>query len=195
MFRKLRQARAYIGRELSAYFLLPVAPDTSPSTRRRWYWLRLFNTVGLPIGLVVVAVISLTSRYNIALHKHVTSSSHALGTKAEGAVDGLRHGQLGFHSKEEAGAWLQIDLGKEQDIAGVAAFGRADCCFTQSIPLALELSLDGEKYERVGLRTTAFTQFEPWVTEFKPRAKARYVRLKTRNNGYLVVSEVEVYAR
>ncbi len=195
MFRELLQLKASVSRELSDYFLLPAAAGAPRSASRRFHRARLFNTVGLAVGLLLIAVITLRTRYNIALHKPVTSSSRAFGTTPEGAVDGLRHGQLGFHSQHESGAWLAIDLGKEQDVAAIAAFGRADCCFTQSIPLALELSLDGRTYRRVGLRTTAFTQFDPWVTEFRPRARARFVRLKTLENANLVVSEVEVYAR
>ena len=72
--------------------------------------------------------------------------------------------------------------------------GRGDCCFDQSIPLAIEVSDDGVTYREMARRTSPFSQKEPWVVAL-PRVAARFVRLRTLRHSVLVVSELEVYGR
>ena len=87
---------------------------------------------------------------------------------------------------------MAIDLGRNVAITRVKVYGRGDCCFDQSIPLAVETSMDGVTYTKIGERTEQFSQFSPWVV--KPTSVvARYVRLRTLRNSVLVMSEVEVY--
>jgi hypothetical protein len=76
----------------------------------------------------------------------------------------------------------------------VEAYGRADCCFDQSVPLAFEVSLDGKKYRRISERTELFTQSNPWVIPGQGEI-ARFVRFRTLRKTYLVLAEVEVYGR
>lgn len=154
---------------------------------------RIAGWVLLAAVLVAWAALSLRPRANLALHHRAEASSSALDTNPLGAVDGFRHGQLGFHSKEEDGAWLVIDLGAPHSLRQVLAFGRADCCFDQSIPLRLQASLDGQAYQTLAERTTPFSQFDPWRVELKGQQRARYLRFQIAKRGFLVLSEVEVY--
>jgi hypothetical protein len=108
-------------------------------------------------------------------------------------VDGNRYGQLGFHSDKQKSPWLLIDLGKPSRISRVVVYGREECCFDQSLPLALEVSTDGRRYHRIAKRVDPFSQSEPWVVV--PAGEVRLVRLKTLRNSYLVLSEVEVFGR
>ncbi|HTA92691.1 MAG TPA: discoidin domain-containing protein [Polyangiaceae bacterium] len=129
---------------------------------------------------------------DLALKKPVTASSHAYDTQPEGAVDGLRYGQLGFHSANERSPWLLVDLGQMTPLHEVRVFGRPECCYDQSIPLALEGSADGVTFTEIARRSEPFTQYEPWVVR-PDAASARFVRLRTLRHSFLVVSELEVY--
>jgi hypothetical protein len=152
------------------------------------------------VGLVLLAILGwiaarLARPHDLALHRPVQASSEAFSTTPEGAVDGIRYGsQLGFHSAEQDQPWLSIDLGREVAIARVAAYGRSDCCFDQSIPLALEASDDGTTYRQVARREEPFSQPDPWIIEARD-LKARFVRFRTLRHSFLVLSEVEVYGR
>jgi hypothetical protein len=152
------------------------------------------------VGVIVIAVLAqvwacATRPLNLALHREVHASSEALSTTATGAVDGIRYGaQLGFHSAEQDEPWLSVDLGRQVAINRVAAYGRSDCCFDQSIPLAFEVSDDGTAYRTVARREEPFSQPDPWI--LKPRGlTARFVRFRTLRHSFLVLSEVEVYGR
>jgi hypothetical protein len=166
----------------------------SPSAVRIKRILRLSILGALVLAAVVALGMWSFSSPNVALHKHATSSSQAYETTPEGAVDGRRYGALGFHSGNDTSPWLAIDLGARFKISRVKVYGRGDCCFDQSIPLGLEVSDDGVNYRIVSERSDAFSQFEPWVV--KPDSLvARFVRLRTLRNSFLVTSEVEVYGR
>jgi hypothetical protein len=130
---------------------------------------------------------------NLARGARVSASSSDFDTNAMGAIDGFRYGQLGFHSGVQRSPWLALDLGGPRVIARVQAYGRGDCCFDQSVPLALEVSDDGVDYRALTTREKPFTQYEPWI--FRPSAElvARFVRLRSKGKQPLVLSEVEVY--
>lgn len=72
--------------------------------------------------------------------------------------------------------------------------GRADCCYDQSVPLALEASNDGAHFRRVAVRWQPFSQSEPWLIE-PPSLAARFVRFHTLRDSVLVLSEVQVFGR
>jgi F5/8 type C domain len=133
---------------------------------------------------------------NLALSAVVSASSVGFRTSAQGAADGYRYGQLGFHSREQASPWLAFDLGSDHVITRVDIYGRGDCCFDMSIPLGLEASEDGVSYRLIATRKTPFSQVEPWVVRPKGLT-ARYLRLRGLREGrsLLVLSEVEVYGK
>ncbi len=129
---------------------------------------------------------------DLALNKPVRASSHAYNTMPEGAVDGIRYGQLGFHSANDATPWLIVDLERVITVHELKVVGRAECCYDQAIPLAVEVSQDGQAFTEIARRTEPFTQYEPWVVRPGP-TRARYIRLRTLRHSYLVLSELEVY--
>ncbi len=142
-------------------------------------------------ALALFGAVRALSPTNLALRKPVASSSRAYDTTPEAAVDGRKFGRLGFHSSMEDSPWISIDLGRRYQIERIAVFGRDDCCFDQSIPLALQVSDDGATYRDIDERKDWFTAYEPWIV--KPReAVARFVRLQTRAHAVLVLSEVEI---
>jgi hypothetical protein len=177
---------------LADYFL---RPGPEPTTGRVLCRRRLVAGAVLTLAFLVVAARAPHRPQNLARGKTATSSSQGFGTRPSGVIDGFRYGQLGFHSTEEHGAWLMIDLGANYELSQIVAFGRADCCFSQSVPLELELSKDGKAFRRIATRTTPFSQFEPWTAELQAGDVFRFVRFKTRKRAFLVLSEVEVYGR
>lgn len=132
---------------------------------------------------------------NFALGQPVTASSKAWNTVPSAAVDGNRYGQLGFHSDNQDPAWLAVDLGSQVRLSELKIFGRAECCYEQSLPLALDVSSDGENYQQIAERRKPFGQYTPWTFRPKVETTARFVRLRTLRKTVLVVSEVEVYGR
>jgi hypothetical protein len=131
---------------------------------------------------------------NLALHKPATSSSSGFDTTPSGATDGDKFTRFGFHSAEEDSPWLSIDLQRPYEISAVKIYGRGDCCFDQSVPLALEVSDDGTTYRQIAERTQSFSQSDPWIVR-PDRTLARFVRLHVMRRSYLVVSEVVVNGR
>ncbi|HET7539579.1 MAG TPA: discoidin domain-containing protein [Polyangiaceae bacterium] len=162
----------------------------------RLRWLSIFRiTVALAVSGASLWLVNwwLFPPHNLALHATVHSSKAVYDTKAEFVVDGYRYGQLGFHSDAEEHPFLTVDLGHETELRRVRVFGRADCCYEQSLPLALELSKDGESFQQILVRKKAFSNYEPWNVSLPPGTTARYVRLRREEKGVLVVSELEVY--
>jgi hypothetical protein len=151
------------------------------------------------IGLGVIALVALGVAWhkqpkNVALGRPAAARGAGFGTTPAGAVDGVRYGWLGFHSAGAETEWWSVDLGRVYAIERVEAYGRPDCCFDQSVPLAFEVSLDGANYSQVASRSEAFSQFDPWVIRAKNLA-ARFVRFSTLRKTVLVLGEVEVYGR
>ncbi|MEO6602425.1 MAG: discoidin domain-containing protein [Polyangiaceae bacterium] len=154
------------------------------------------SRVGIALAVFAVVLAAITAwafpPVDLALNKPVRASSHAYDTLPEGAVDGIRYGQLGFHSGNDATPWLIVDLGRVTTFREVKVVGRAECCYDQAIPLAVEVSQDGQAFSEIARRTEPFTQYEPWVVHPGP-TQARYIRLRTLRHSYLVLSELEVY--
>jgi hypothetical protein len=164
------------------------------SQRRVQWWLR-FSALGTVVLLCVMAGVAwFRPPPNLARGKPVSASSVALGAVPERAIDGIRYGRLGFHSDGPGHEWWSVDLGRTYELERIAAYGRADCCFDQSVPLALETSLDGKSFREIANRTKIFRQSDPWVI---PGAgiTARFVRFRTLRATYLVLAEVEVNGR
>jgi hypothetical protein len=178
--------------ESAAAWLSAFIGPLSPNQPRAKRFVRVALATSLLLGLGVFGTVRALLPTNLALHRPAFSSSRAYDTAPEGAVDGRLYGRLGFHSQREESPWLSIDLGQRYEIARVKIYGRDDCCYEQSLPLALEASDDGTTYRTFDERSDPFTAFDPWIST--PRSVvARYVRLKTRAYSVLVVSEVEVY--
>lgn len=154
-----------------------------------------FSLLGVVVLLSIVAAIAWFRRLpNLALGRHVAASSVAFDTIPQRAIDGVRYGRLGFHSNGPGSEWWSVDLGRAYSLNRVEAYGRADCCFDQSVPLAFETSLDGNNYKEVASRTAFFSQSDPWVIPGHGLA-ARFIRFRTLRATHLVLAEVEVYGR
>ncbi len=155
---------------------------------------RLVVLISLLVVGVSVGLVRSLRPSNIAFHKKATASGSAFDTTPGAAVDGLAYGSYGFHSENGPSPWLKIDLGRKYHITEADIYGRHDCCYEQSVPLAFEVSDDGETFRQVATRERPFEMLDPWNIKLGLTV-ARYVRLRTLRQSVLVLSEVEVYGR
>jgi F5/8 type C domain len=159
-------------------------------------FMRLAIAVLVALGLLTWIGIKIFSPKNYALNRPATASSvhPAYGAPAPGANDGSKSGRFDFCSAEEELPWWMVDMQKPVNIGLIKVFGRGDCCYDQSVPLALEVSDDGTTFRQIADRTTSFSEANPWVIR-PDGVTARFIRLRTQRRSVLVLSEVEVYAR
>jgi hypothetical protein len=133
---------------------------------------------------------------NLALHKAVTqSSSHPRSTAVPGGlVDGSVDEAYGVHTGNDSPPWVMVDLGSSHKIGSIKIYNRGDGWFDESLPLALELSEDGTNFKEIDRRTTSFGQYSPWKIRLDA-VPARWVRVKGKDGGVVVLNELEVYAK
>jgi hypothetical protein len=132
---------------------------------------------------------------NVALHKLAVSDGALFDTKPAGAVNGRIYEKFGFHSEARDSPWLIVDLGRVYAIDGVRVYGRHDCCFDESVPMAVELSSDAATFNELAMRTEPFDQIDPWYIRPEQPAKARFVRVRSLKKTFLVLAELEVYGK
>jgi len=180
--------------ETATRWLATLVDTRSPKQVKLTRILRMTTAVALVALLLVWVAVKVFSPKNYALDRPARSSSVAFATSPDGANDGSKNGTFGFHSIEEEMPWWTVDMGKSIAVGEIRVFGRGDCCYDQSIPLALEASDDGTTFRKIAERTEPFSESNPWV--IKPdELFTRFIRLRTQRRSFLVLSEVEVYAR
>ena len=156
-------------------------------------WLRIGTTAAVLAALIAygLSMSGLFDDQNLALHRPVTMSSvfsADTGRDPSLLVDGDTS-NLGFHTAHGVQQHVTIDLGTAQRIRRVVVYNRSDCCQERAVPLHVEVSQDGNAYQRVATRTETFSE---WEAEFPP-VTARYVRLLRPKKDYFHLAEVEVY--
>jgi hypothetical protein len=142
------------------------------------------------VGLVAVAL----APRDLALGKKVTGSSQP--DKSNRRPAGLTNGSLelsfGAETKEEEAPFFVVDLGEPTRIDRVAVYNRGDHEGDGNVPLALDVGEALDAMTTVGERAAPFTRQDPWVVRGLDRT-ARYVRVRRKTKGPLVLDEVEVY--
>jgi hypothetical protein len=175
-------------------WLADVVTPRSPRLRRATRNLRLSVAILTVLAIPIAYQLWVLSPKVISVNKKVVASSQAPNTNPAGVVDDVLFGPPPFQSAPEASPWLAIDLGKRHMISDAEVFGRHDCCFDDSVPLAFEVSDDGIAYRTVATKTDTFVPLLPWVV--KPlQVATRFVRLRFQRPGALVLTEVVLYGR
>ena len=153
-------------------------------------WLKTSVALLVAIGGLTLAIVKVTARPNLALHRPVTvvTPHPEHGRDSSLLVDGDVT-NLGFHTIDAANQNVTIDLGRVQRISRVVVYNRSDCCKERAVPLKIEVSEDGGKFRKVAERKE---QFDKWKADF-PSTKARYVRLTDMSTAAFHLAEVEVY--
>jgi hypothetical protein len=93
-----------------------------------------------------------------------------------------------FSTVEEKDPWIEFDLGKVEQISGVQAENRLDCCQDRAFPLVVEVSENHKRWKAVARRDTDFTT---WRASFNP-VKARWVRLRVHRTSFLHLHRVRI---
>jgi hypothetical protein len=154
---------------------------------------RLTVATAACLGVLGWSVIKVLTPKNYALDRPATSSSASFATSPNGANDGSTNDAFGFHSAEEDMPWWVVDMEKNVTVGEIKVYGRGDCCYDQSIPLALEVSDDGVHFRKIAERSEPFSRANPWV--IRPDVlSTRFLRLHTQRRSFLVLSKVEVFA-
>jgi hypothetical protein len=94
-----------------------------------------------------------------------------------------------FHTTAESEPAVTLDLKAEVPIAEVRVGNRLNCCQERAVPLAVEVSKDGQSWKRVGYRRL---EFRTWTATF-PRTPSRFVRLRVDRPSTLHLQTVSVY--
>jgi hypothetical protein len=116
---------------------------------------------------------------------------------ASSATDGFsttgtlgQHGQfqLVFHTNQEAGPWILIDLLKLRTIHSLSIRNREDCCDERCIPLVVEVAGDDQHFVEVARRKDTF---DVWKVVF-PARQVRYVRLRVEATTIFHLREIVI---
>jgi len=180
--------------DAATLWLFGLVEARSPRQLKRTRVTRQALTAVFACALALSMAMRVFAPKDLALHKPVQATPAGYETTANGAVDGEKNGRFGFHSEETDSPFLRIDLEKVFSVKTIKVFGRGDCCFDQSIPLALEVSTDGVSFRKIAERTVPFSEADPWVVDAGALV-TRFVRLRVERRAYLVLGEVEVYGK
>ncbi|MBK7865295.1 MAG: discoidin domain-containing protein [Archangiaceae bacterium] len=142
-------------------------------------------TLGALVGLAAVA------NARAALHRDLarnaiwrTSSTFAVCQPAEHNCASART-DIFFHTQEEDGPWIELDLKELRTFSEVRVANRTDCCAERARPLVVELSEDAKKWREVARHDQVFSL---WSAKFASQT-ARYVRLRIpRKTAFHLVS-------
>jgi hypothetical protein len=107
------------------------------------------------------------------------------GTKQKNPSEGAF-----FSTGEDSNPWWSLDLRAPTRIGGATVVNRSDCCPDRAIPLALELSTDGQTWREVARRTEPFRTWSPSFAA----TNARFVRLRALRRTYLHLKDVRIHA-
>jgi hypothetical protein len=132
---------------------------------------------------------------NIAYGKPVHPSS-LVQNPPSGAelVDGETGASFGVQTREEDNPNVVIDLEGIYWVDTIKVHNRVEGWFDDCLPLVVELSRDGNKWDEIARRDTHFDANPPWVIPVGGRG-GRFVRLRVARHSYLALSEVEVYGK
>jgi hypothetical protein len=152
--------------------------------------------VALIVGYAAFAIVrALVLPRDIALGKPVHASSHRVNTPdGHELVDGEIGTSVGVHTDTQSEPNVIIDLQDKYWIDKVKVYNRVDGWYDDCLPLVVELSVDGQKWDEIGRREEHFGTSPPWIVDGRGKP-AHFVRLKVARTSYLALSEVEVFGK
>lgn len=167
----------------------------SPSHIRTTRTVRVSAVALAIVGALGFGTMKLVAPHDIAKGKRVSMSSQWPGTiDPSHCTDGSIDHAFGCHTQKTHDAWVSVDLGSVTSIKRVVVYNRGDGYFDEALPLVLEVSDDGAKFEEIARRTTVFGQSDPWTEKLASR-RARHVRIRSAGTGPVAIAEIEVFSR
>jgi hypothetical protein len=164
-----RFARGLVG-DLSA----PVARYRALLARRA---ASVIVAVAIGIALVTGIVTAATTKPNLL--RHAASRTSSLYSPFDAKNTEL-------HTNLDDRPWIEFDPGAATSISSLTIENRRDCCEDRAVPLVVEVSLDGVRFEEVARRSHAF---RVWAPRFSP-VTARFLRLSVPRKTFLHLRRV-----
>jgi hypothetical protein len=149
-------------------------------------------------ALIVVALLAVSAvaraylfPHNVARGKHIRSSGLRDGATGAELVDGRTRGTYGAATVDSPHSFITVDLDKVYTLTSIRLFNRGDGWFGDSLPMAVDVSEDGNTFHEVARRGTVFTV---WSIDCAG-TRARFVRISKLTHGYVALNEIEIYSR
>lgn len=163
-----------------------------PRTVGKLRAMRVLRLAGIALTVIMLLRAGyhrLFSPSDVALGKPVSASSRFPGTPdPQGLTDGDTHA-LGVHTTVESSPWVTIDLGQSRSIKTIRVHNRTDCCFDEGLGLTVEV---GDPSDPAPFVAQQSTHYEIWEIDVGGKT-SQTVRLRLPRNGYIALSEVEVF--
>ncbi len=140
------------------------------------------------------------SGYNLALGKPATESStypYEVLTVAGYAVDGNTDGKFingsTTHTKQERGAWWQVDLGSKKNIHQIIIYNRTDCCVDRLSNYQVSISNKADFSTHIYQQDFHVAPNPKKIIKLDaPGKQGRYVRIQLPDTSYNYLSLAEV---
>jgi hypothetical protein len=159
----------------------------------RWGRVAAFVLIAGYAAFAIVRALVLPK--DIAFGKPVHASSHRANTPdGHELVDGEIGTSFAVHTDAQSEPNVVIDLQDKYWIDTVKVYNRVDGWYDDCLPLVVELSVDGQKWDEIGRREEHFGASPPWVVNGGGKP-AHFVRVKVARTSYLALSEVEVFGK
>jgi hypothetical protein len=171
------------------------AVDRKQRSRGRVLFQRTVRTGALAIFVVGTAaslaafIPPLLRPANLLAHSPWHASSTYPGfSPDEGTATG-KHTQIFFHTDQEYNPFIQFDMGKVQTLRHFEIQNRHDCCDDRALPLVIEISVDGKRFDEVARRTEPFKTFDANI----PPKLARFVKVHVPKKTWLHLERVAAW--
>jgi hypothetical protein len=188
--------RAQLARDLRGFAERLCRPlDTARVELERMRMRRLLRWTPIVVGAAVVLAAAVwtlerTDRLRDLAHGKawtVSSRYHQGGcTSPDQSCAGGQN--YFFHTGQEHGPWLEIDLGAVHSISGLDIRNRTDCCQERAVPLVAQVSVDHLNFQEIARQPE---QFLNWKPAFQP-VRARWVKLHVPRHSILHLARVRV---
>ena len=137
---------------------------------------------------------------NIALHRPTSQSSYYEddSSKSKSAVNGIKNGRYGFHTKHEVNPWWMVDLGAVTRFDEIILYNRLEAqCLQRARFVSVVHSSDGRNWtELYSHDGTAFGGIDGFPLKIECHdTNARFVRLLLKDTQFFHLDEVEIYRR
>lgn len=157
--------------------------------------LRSFRVILPSIALLVLILVSVLLAWQGRIKRETstpwTTSSLFAEPGCTSPAQTCAEERYFFCTNEEDNPWIRFDLGESRALSGIKIQNRMDCpaCQVRAVPLVVELSLDGEKWNEVARKSEVF---DTWSPAF-PKTEARWLRLRAdKKNTYLHLKQVRI---
>ncbi len=181
--------------ELAVTALLAEVEVRSVAQLRRARALRLGALLLSGVAALAGLAWTLTRPPNVALGKEASASAYWRGSPPASALcNGAIETPWGSATaSDKDGSWFAVDLGRSHALDRVVLVNRADRYAGDTAGLELELSMDGQAWEKVERFTEPTTSGQRLTWRARGRV-ARWLRARHPKRGF-ALSEVEVYGR